>query len=81
MTAALLTDKYELTMLLDGYPGQEHATPTVPFYQDLITLYARSGIAHSGPAWLAPIPTGKPLDPQGYIGPRGPNASDRTGQN
>ncbi|MEO7712861.1 MAG: amidohydrolase family protein [Gemmatimonadaceae bacterium] len=39
--------KFSLTMLLDGYPGQEHATPTVPLYKDVITAYARSGIAYT----------------------------------
>ena len=39
--------KFSLTMLLDGYPGQEHATPTVPLYRDVVTAYAKSGIAYT----------------------------------
>ena len=39
--------KYDLTMLLDGYPGQEHAIPTVPLYKDVVTAYARSGIEYT----------------------------------
>ena len=39
--------KYDLTMLLDGYPAQEHATPTVPLFKDVITAYARSGIEYT----------------------------------
>ena len=39
--------KFSLTMLLDGYPGQEHATPTVPLYKDVVTAYAKSGIAYT----------------------------------
>lgn len=42
-----LDTKYDLTMLIDGYPGQEHATPTVPLYKDVITAYAKSGIAYT----------------------------------
>jgi hypothetical protein len=32
-----LDTKLDLTMLLDGYPGQEHATPTVPLYKDVLS--------------------------------------------
>jgi hypothetical protein len=39
--------KYDLTMLIDGYPGQEHATPTVPLYKDVVTAYAKSGIEYT----------------------------------
>ncbi|MDQ6827778.1 MAG: amidohydrolase family protein, partial [Gemmatimonadota bacterium] len=39
--------KYDLTMLLDGYPAQEHATPTVPLFKDVVTAYARSGIEYT----------------------------------
>ena len=42
-----LDTKYDLTMLLDGYPGQEHATPTIPLYKDVATAYARSGIEYT----------------------------------
>jgi Tol biopolymer transport system component len=46
-TEGSLDTEYDLTMLLDGYPGQEHATPTVPLYRDVVTAYARSGIAYT----------------------------------
>jgi Tol biopolymer transport system component len=46
-TEGSLDTKYDLTMVLDGYPGQEHATPTVPLYRDVITLYAKSGIEYT----------------------------------
>jgi hypothetical protein len=46
-TEGSLDTKYDLTMLLDGYPGQEHATPTVPLYKDVVTAYAKSGIAYT----------------------------------
>lgn len=39
--------KYNLTMLFDGYPGQEHATPTVPLYKDYVSAYAQSGIEYT----------------------------------
>lgn len=42
-----LDTKYDLTMLMDGYPGQEHATPTVPLYKDVVTAYAKSGIEYT----------------------------------
>ncbi len=46
-TEGSLDTKYDLTMVLDGYPGQEHATPTVPLYKDVVNLYARSGIEYT----------------------------------
>jgi Tol biopolymer transport system component len=46
-TEGSLDTKYDLTMLIDGYPGQEHATPTVPLYKDVVTAYAKSGIAYT----------------------------------
>jgi Amidohydrolase family len=46
-TEGSLDTKYDLTMLIDGYPGQEHATPTVPLYQDVVTAYAKSGIEYT----------------------------------
>lgn len=42
-----LDTKYDLTMLIDGYPAQEHATPTVPLFKDVVTAYARSGIEYT----------------------------------
>ena len=42
-----LDTKYDLTMLQDGYPAQEHALPTVPLYKDVITAYAKSGIEYT----------------------------------
>lgn len=46
-TEGAIDTKYDLTMLIDGYPGQEHATPTVPLYKDVVTAYAKSGIAYT----------------------------------
>jgi Tol biopolymer transport system component len=46
-TEGSLDTKYDLTMVLDGYPGQEHATPTVPLYRDVVEAYAKSGIAYT----------------------------------
>ena len=37
--------KYNIEMLMDGYPGQEHSFPVYPLYKDVITLTAESGIA------------------------------------
>jgi hypothetical protein len=46
-TEGSLDTEYDLTMLIDGYPGQEHATPTVPLYRDVVTAYAKSGIEYT----------------------------------
>jgi hypothetical protein len=46
-TEGSLDTKYDLTMLFDGYPGQEHAIPTVPLYRDVVTAYAKSGIEYT----------------------------------
>ena len=39
--------KYELTMALDGYPGQEHALPIAPIYSDVVTLFSDIGITYT----------------------------------
>ena len=46
-TEGSLDTKYDLTMVFDGYPGQEHAIPTVPLYRDVVTAYAKSGIEYT----------------------------------
>ncbi len=33
---------YNLTMILDGHTGIEHALPVAPLYKDVVTLFARS---------------------------------------
>jgi Tol biopolymer transport system component len=39
--------KYNLEMMIDGYPGQEHAFPVTPLYKDVVTLTAQSGMAYT----------------------------------
>ena len=39
--------KYNLEMIIDGYPGQEHSFPVYPLYTDVVTLTAESGIAYT----------------------------------
>ena len=39
--------KYDLTMMLDGYPGQEHSLPMYPLYQDVVKLAADSKITYT----------------------------------
>jgi hypothetical protein len=46
-TEGALDQRYDLTMALDGYPGQEHALPVTPLYKDVVTLFAKSGIAYT----------------------------------
>jgi hypothetical protein len=39
--------KYDLTMVLDGYPGQEHSLPIFPLYDDVVTLFGKTNIAYT----------------------------------
>lgn len=39
--------KYNLTMMIDGYPGQEHALPVYPLYEDVVRLAAETKIAYT----------------------------------
>lgn len=39
--------KYNLTMLIDGYPGQEHSFPIYPIYDDVIKLTAESKMVYT----------------------------------
>ncbi|MEN8376835.1 MAG: amidohydrolase family protein [Gemmatimonadota bacterium] len=38
---------YNITMMIDGYAGQEHSFPIYPVYRDVIELAARSGIFYT----------------------------------
>jgi len=38
---------YDLTLMLDGYPGLEHSLPIYPIYEDVVQLAAESGIAYT----------------------------------
>ncbi|MBV6418165.1 MAG: Protein TolB [Steroidobacteraceae bacterium] len=52
-----LSVKLDLTQIQDGFAGNEHSLPTVPLYDDVVQLMARTGvsyvltlmIAHGGP--------------------------------
>jgi Tol biopolymer transport system component len=46
-TEAGLRLGYDITMIIDGYPGQEHSWPIYPIYNDLITLTAESRITYT----------------------------------
>ncbi len=39
--------EYNLTMAIDGYPGQEHSLPIYPLYEDVVQLFAQTGITYS----------------------------------
>lgn len=39
--------KMNLTIAMDGYPGHEHALPIMPLFDDVVELYARSGITYT----------------------------------
>jgi hypothetical protein len=34
-------------MAMDGYPGQEHSIPVYPLYEDVVRLFAESGITYT----------------------------------
>ena len=46
-TEGALDTRYDMTMAIDGYPGQEHAIPLFPLYKDVVSLFAQSGIAYT----------------------------------
>jgi Tol biopolymer transport system component/imidazolonepropionase-like amidohydrolase len=46
-TEGALDTRYDMTMAIDGYPGQEHTIPVFPFYKDMVALFAQSGIAYT----------------------------------
>lgn len=39
--------KEDITHALDGFSGNEHALPTAPLYDDVVQLFARSGITYT----------------------------------
>lgn len=39
--------KKNLTEAVDGYAGSEHAYPIAPLYQDVVTVFAKSGITYT----------------------------------
>lgn len=39
--------KMDITHALDGFSGNEHALPTAPLYDDVVQLFARSGITYT----------------------------------
>ncbi len=39
--------KMNLTIAMDGYPGHEHSLPIMPLSEDVVQLYARSGITYT----------------------------------
>src|SRR5919197_1677742 len=46
-TEGALDFRYDMTMALDGYPGQEHALPITPLYKDVVQLYGQTGITYT----------------------------------
>jgi len=37
----------DITFALDGFSGNEHSVPIVPLYEDIVQLYAQSGISYT----------------------------------
>ena len=46
-TEGALDFRYDMTLLFDGYPGQEHSLPIFPLYKDVVQAFAQSGIAYT----------------------------------
>jgi hypothetical protein len=46
-TEGALDFRYDMTMAIDGYPGQEHNIPVTPLYKDVSSLMAQTGIAYT----------------------------------
>ena len=44
-TEGALSMKLDMTQIIDGYAGNEHALTAVPLYGDMIALVAKSGVA------------------------------------
>jgi Tol biopolymer transport system component/imidazolonepropionase-like amidohydrolase len=38
---------YDLTLAIDGYAGLEHSYPIYPIYEDVVTLFAETGIVYT----------------------------------
>jgi len=39
--------KLDLSQIVDGFVGQEHALPAAPLHDDIVTLMARSGVSYT----------------------------------
>ncbi len=39
--------KMDMTQIQDGFPGNEHAMAAVPLYDDIIQLFARTGVSYT----------------------------------
>src|SRR5947209_19272864 len=46
-TEGALDLKLDLTHLIDGFHGNEHTLPVTPLYNDVIQMFAKSGIAET----------------------------------
>ncbi|MEX2531824.1 MAG: amidohydrolase family protein [Gemmatimonadota bacterium] len=46
-TEAGIDYKLDITHALDGYPGIEHNLPITPIYEDVVQLFAESGVANT----------------------------------
>ena len=46
-TEGALDLRLDLTHAIDGFSGNEHALPIVPLYQDVVDVFAKSGISYT----------------------------------
>jgi hypothetical protein len=46
-TEGALDMKLDLSQIIDGYPGHEHALPISPLYKDVVELVAKTGVAYT----------------------------------
>ena len=52
-TEGALDYRYDLTMVMDGYSGQEHSLPIYPLYKDVVKLFAEIAARVGGPTYLS----------------------------
>lgn len=46
-TEGALSMKLDLTQIMDGFAGSEHALPATPLYKDVVDLVSQSGVGYS----------------------------------
>ena len=69
-TEGALSLKLDLTQIMDGYAGNEHSLPTVPLYDDVVQLLARTRVSYT---LTLMITHGGPEGQDYYIGRTAPH--------
>ena len=74
-TEAGLDMKYDLEMLIDGYPGLKHSFPIFPLYRDVVDLAALTRGLYADPARVLRRPVRRELVLHAREPPRRPEAA------